>query len=130
MILDRPLESDLWPAIERGIVKSMSVETCNCDLDDVVSGIGDGRYGVVIVQDEGEIVMGVAVLSEEDGWVDVPFLWSAGIKSLNSLFEEIEEVARLTGSKGVKWCSANEQGHSYAARRGYRQRLVEYVKEV
>jgi hypothetical protein len=129
VMLDQPMESELWPQIERALLVAMSVETCNVDLNEVTSRIGAGELGVMVcLQDD--LVTGMAVLDEQDSWIDIPFLWSAGLPSLNGLFDGAERLAKDLGQKGIKWCTANPQAISYAKKRGHRQRQIEFVKEV
>ncbi len=129
-ILENPLDHELWRAIEIALFKAMAVETCNVEMSEVRERIESGELGVMVCEDPGGILTGIAVLTEDDGWVDIPFLWSAGLPSLNALFEGAFEVAKLTGQKGIKWTTANEKAVAYAKRMGHRQRQIEFVKEV
>lgn len=129
-VLDNATKSPLWPEVERGIVKALSTETANVEISEVIERIEKHELIVMVSRRGEDPVMGVAVVSREDDWIDVPFLWSAGLESLNDLFEGVELLARALGCKGVKWATANEKSETFATRRGYRKRLVEYVKEV
>jgi hypothetical protein len=132
VLVDQPMDSELWPQIEQALFRAMAVETCNVEHSYVASRIGAGELGVMVCFAPGSDtnVTGVAVLDEQDNWLDMPFLWSAGLPSLHGLFDGAERLARDLQLRGVKWCTANPQAVKFALRRGHKQRLVEFVKEV
>ena len=132
VLIDKPVGKPIWAQIEHALFRAMAVETCNVEHSEVVARIESEELGVMVSFAPGteDVVAGVAILDEQDGWIDIPFLWSAGLPSLNALFDGAERLAKDLGQRGIKWTTANEQAIKYAKRRGHRQRQVEFVKEV
>lgn len=93
-----------------------------------------GTYGLWVVIDDNEL-LGAFTLEwlryDYGDWVNIPF---AGFKKelavMNAALQEIERVSKDCGFDGVKWVSADPRFETYARRKGYRPRLVEYVKEI
>lgn len=121
-----PVMEYLAPAADttEGMISPQSLR------DKIVAGV----YGLWVVIDENELLGAFTLewLEFDDGsWINIPF---AGFKKelavMNAALEKIEQVSKDSGFNGVKWISADTRFEAYARRKGYRPRLVEYVKEI
>lgn len=128
-LIESPLESPLWDQIERAIWKCMAVETCNVTMTEVKEKIRDRELGVLVAL-ESDVMTGLALLTEEDEWLAMPFLWSAGLPSLNAIFLHAEEVAGVCRLRGTKFATVNDKAGLWAKRHGYKVRQIEYAKGV
>jgi len=75
------------------------------------------------------LAIGEPMETEKGFWLNIPFAWvDSNLGALNRMMDAVEEFSVAKGWRGVKFSSSVESFGSWAARRGYSVRFIEYVK--
>jgi len=131
-VIPTPAVPEFWDSVATGFSAALHNSPGDTEFSDVIEALLEGSLGLVILAD-GEGPQAAACVEEISGargnWLNLPFLWANGLAPLSRLFNFVEEYAYQHGYIGVKWVTTNDRAPVLAKRRGYQQRLVEYVKE-
>jgi hypothetical protein len=136
-LIVNPVPPQLLNAVWQDVVPLLSAALDNSenelDIPYVRDRCLDGTFDLWITTRGKKLVgfmMTEQILTVKGVWVNIPLAgFAKDLQAMNTSLARLEEVAKLTGFKGVKYISKDRRFGTYADRRGYRERYREYVKE-
>lgn len=124
--------TEFWLDVADGFAAAVENSPGDTGIESILRSLFDGETKLVILAND-ESAVGAMIIeelpSERGVWLNIPFLFADGLPSLTRLFSFVESYAEKESYLGVKWVTTNDRAPVLAKRRGYQQRLVEYVKE-
>lgn len=129
-----PVEAvtEFWLDVADGFSAAVENSPGDTGIETILRSLFDGSSRLVILAGEDGPVGALIVEDlpcERGVWLNIPYMFADGLSSLTRLFAFVESYAEKDKYLGVKWVTTNERAPILAKRRGYQQRLVEYVKE-
>lgn len=124
--------TEFWLDVADGFALAVENSPGDTGIETILRSLFSGESHLVIIAGEdGPVGALIAedLPSERGVWLNLPFLFADGLPSLTRLFAFVESYAQNKGYLGVKWVTTHGRAPVLAKRRGYQQRLVEYVKE-
>lgn len=125
--------SVVWPKLAEGMDRAFEKSDREVSAKTVIDQLLEGRWSLHIIYDD-EAVLGAGVVQpmivEGGYWLNVPFGFSLDAhrtEVLDAFFDKIELEARENDAIGVKMASARKGFMRRMKKRGYRQRMVEFV---
>lgn len=121
-----------WEKVSPWIEKALKASYDEVSIDRCYSALQSGEWELVLAT-RGKDLIGVACIekihTQHGYWLNVPFLTSDSLESINRIFDFAESrVMDSDDCLGIKWYSGHPKCDSFADRRGYKKRFVEYVK--
>lgn len=127
------LHTAVWEDVTPFLVDALDNSENEIDIPYVRNQLDNGQFDLWVTTRGTKIVgfmITEQILTVKGIWVNVPLAgFDKDLEAMNVSLGRLEEVAGLTGFKGVKFISKDRRFGSYAGRRGYRERYREYVKE-
>lgn len=117
------------PALERAIENSEGEETAEHVLDLVEM---DSVRMFLVYDRENLAGVGIAeqILTVKGIWLNIPFLFcNKNLGAFRRLTDTIEKFAMDTKHRGLKMITTVDKLGTYARRKGYRMRFIEWVRE-
>lgn len=123
----------IWPHLEPGFAEASAKTGSEIPTHMIYERIMDTDWLLHVVYED-DLVLGAGVIqpmpTAKGMWLNIPFGFSIDpirTDGLDAFFEHVENQAREHDAIGVKMASARRGFMRRMKRRGYRQRLVEFV---
>ena len=121
-----------WSDMKAGLVRAIEESHGEVSPETVIALIRQSHWCCWLASDGNKLigfVVGEEVKTEKGIWLSCPFAWvDKDLKATNRLLDTVEQYAKDNSYIGVKWISSKPAFGTFAQRRGYEIRFVEYVK--
>jgi hypothetical protein len=124
-----------WEDIKPGVIAACGESHNEVSPETIYGMVAAGHWVCWVASTEESRLTGFAVgesiATEKGAYLNIPFAWvDRSLKAMNRLMESVEEYADENGFYGVKFLSSKKQFGSWATRRGYKVRYIEYVRVI